>query len=56
MVVAPLVKVTCPVTFVGSVAVKVTGCSATDGLTDEVRVRDGDALVTVCEVVAVAEL
>ena len=54
--IAPLVKVTVPVVFVGSVAVKVTDWLKVEGLIDEARVSAGEALVTVCVVVPVAEL
>lgn len=54
--VAPFVKVTVPVVFVGSVAVKVTDWPNVEGLMEEARVSAGEALVTVCVVVPVAEL
>ena len=54
--VAPFVKVTVPVVFVGSVAVKVTDWLKVEGLIDDTRVSAGEALLTVCVVVPVAEL
>ena len=54
--VVPLVNVTVPVTPEGSVAVKVTACPGFDGLAEEIRVTDGEALVTIWVVVPVAGL
>jgi hypothetical protein len=45
--VEPLVNVMVPVTFVGSVSVKVTGLLGRDGLTEEVNVPTVFALLTV---------
>jgi hypothetical protein len=53
-VVVPFLKVTVPVTFVGSVAVKVTDWLKVDGFVEEVRVSVGEAFDTVCVVVPVA--
>jgi hypothetical protein len=52
--VVPFLKVTVPVTFVGSVAVKVTDWLKVDGFVEEVRVSAGEAFDTVCVVVPVA--
>jgi hypothetical protein len=46
-VVEPLVKVTVPVTLLGSVAVNVTDWLIADGFTEDVRISVGDAFVTV---------
>ena len=45
--VEPLVNVTVPVTFVGSVSVKVTALPGEDGLAEEVNVPAVFALLTV---------
>jgi hypothetical protein len=55
-VVEPSRKVTGPVVFVGSVAVKVTDWPKVEGLSDDVSTTAGEALVTVCVVVPVAGL
>ena len=55
-VVVPAVKVTVPVTFAGSAAVKVTDWLVTEGLTEDESVMPGDILLTVCVVDPVAEL
>ena len=52
----PAVKVTVPVTFAGSAAVKVTDWLATEGFTEDESVTVGDTLFTVCVVDPVAEL
>jgi hypothetical protein len=52
----PAVKVTVPVTFAGSVAVKVTDWLVTEGLTEDESVTAGDALLTDCVVDPLAEL
>jgi hypothetical protein len=54
--VAPLVKVTVPVTPVGSVAVKMTDWPGVDGFVEEVKVTTGAALLTVWVVDPVAGL
>jgi hypothetical protein len=54
--VAPFVKVTVPVVLLGRVAVKVTDRLKVEGFTEEARVSAGEAFVTVCVVVPVAEL
>jgi hypothetical protein len=46
-VVAPLLNVTVPVTLVGNVSVKVTALPGSDGLSEDVNVEVGFALVTV---------
>lgn len=54
--VAPLLNVTVPVTPDARVAVKVTDWPALEGLADEVRLMAVATLLTVCVMVAVAEL
>jgi len=46
-VVPPLVNITVPVTFVGSVAVKITDWSKLVGFADETSAIDGEAFDTV---------
>jgi hypothetical protein len=52
----PAVKVIVPVTFAGSVAVKVTDWLKTDGLAEDESITTGDALPTVSVVDPVAGL
>jgi hypothetical protein len=54
--VAPFAKVTVPVVLVGRVAVNVTDWLKVEGFREEARVSAGEAFVTVCVVVPVAEL